>query len=133
MDENKLNKQDVISLSRNTNIENKSTIARKISIYYNNSSISEQEAKLAEDIFRIMIRDTEIKVREVLADHLKYCNNIPQDIVKSIINDKDKDCFNLLFIISLLFLFLDISGTNDVLSAIIKNDGIVNKGNTYAL
>jgi uncharacterized protein (DUF2336 family) len=89
MDENKLNKQDVISLSRNTNIENKSTIARKISIYYNNSSISEQEAKLAEDIFRIMIRDTEIKVREVLADHLKYCNNIPQDIVKSIINDKD--------------------------------------------
>ena len=39
MDENKLNKQDVISLSRNTNIENKSTIARKISIYYNNSSI----------------------------------------------------------------------------------------------
>lgn len=89
MDENKLSKQDVISLSKSANIENKSNIARKVSNYYNNTFLSPQEAKLAEDIFRIMIRDTEIKIREVLADHLKNCKNIPQDIVEAIINDND--------------------------------------------
>ncbi len=89
MDDDKLNKQDVISLSNDTNIENKSIVARKVGDYYNTSSISPHESKLAEDIFRIMIRDTEIKVREVLAHSLKQCTNIPKDIVESIINDKD--------------------------------------------
>ena len=48
-------------------------------------------------------------------------------------NENIIDCFNLFLINLLLFLFLDISGIRDVLSANIKNDGIVSKGKTYAL
>ena len=45
--------------------------------------------KIAEDIFRIMVHDVEIKVRAVLSESLKKARNIPQDIVEAIINDHD--------------------------------------------
>ncbi len=89
MAEDKLNKQDVASLAQATNIANKTTIARKVSAYYAGKPISSQAIHLAEDIFRIMIRDTELKVREVLSNSLKNCVNLPQDVVTAIINDSD--------------------------------------------
>ena len=89
MNKNRLNRQDVKNLAHEANIENKSTIARKVSAYYSGSDISPQAVKLAEDIFRIMVHDTEIKVREVLSDSLKHCVDLPKDVVTAIINDKD--------------------------------------------
>ena len=89
MNTDSLNKEDVASLEKETSITNKSLIAKKVGTYYGNPAISPQAAKLAEDIFRIMVRDTETKVREALSNSLKNCQNLPQDIVQSIIEDKD--------------------------------------------
>lgn len=89
MSENSLNRQDALDLAKNATTENKSIVARKISAHYQEGAFSPQAVKLAEDIFRIMIRDTEIKVREVLSDSLKHCSDLPKDVVSAIINDKD--------------------------------------------
>lgn len=89
MNEETLNRHDVAILAKKTNVETKSTIASKVASYYQTSKISPQEAKIAEDIFRIMVRDTEVIVREVLSESLKKCTHLPQDIIESIISDCD--------------------------------------------
>lgn len=116
MSENTLNKQDVAKLAQQTTIENKSTVARKVGAYYAGSSITPQAAKLAEDIFRIMIRDTELKVREALSDSLKHCTDLPQDVVSAIISDKDS--------VAVPFLQYYVSLTNDDLIKILNMPGI---------
>ncbi len=89
MNGNKLTKEDVKSLAIKASTENKSNIAKKVSSYYMTPNITEKEVKLAEDIFRIMIRDTEVKVRKVLSESLKHCEDLPQDVVNAIINDTE--------------------------------------------
>ena len=84
MEEDNLNNLDVINLAQNPSIDNKSLIAEKITKLYNNPRITPVLIKLVEDIFRIMVRDTEIKVREALANCLKNCTDLPKDIVKNI-------------------------------------------------
>jgi len=89
MIENKLNRKDVDALARNPNVENKSMIAKKLGESYDGLGLSPQAMKLAEDIFRIMVHDTEIRVREALSDSLKNCSNLPKDVVKAIVEDID--------------------------------------------
>ena len=84
-----LNKQDVEKLSSNPKAETKGAVAQKVSAYYSGSTVTPKGLKLAEDIFRIMVRDVEIKVRQVLAESLKNCHNLPEDIVASVIRDSD--------------------------------------------
>ncbi len=84
-----LSHEDLKKLSKNCSAENKSLVAGKICLYYNNAHITPAGKKLAESIFKIMIKDVEIKVRKTLAESLSECKNIPRDIVSSIINDSD--------------------------------------------
>ncbi len=84
-----LSNKDLTELSLHPDAEHKSIAGRKISEYYGSGEISLTGKKLAEDIFRIMVKDVEIKVREALSESLKNCKNIPQDIVEDLINDKD--------------------------------------------
>ncbi len=116
MAEDKLNKQDVDTLAQSATDANKSTIARKVGSFYAGRSISPQAARLAEDIFRIMIRDTEVKVREVLSSSLKNCVDLPQDIVATIISDADS--------VAVPFLQYYASLTNDDLIKILNMPGI---------
>ena len=88
MDKNVLTKNDIKLLSQNPSVENKGNTARKVTVYYNGGKITEKGLRLAEDIFRIMVEDIEIKVREILSDSLKNCKEIPRDIAFKLINDK---------------------------------------------
>ena len=89
MDKNQLTSQDVKNLSKNLQTENKSVVAQKVSAYYNGHTVTPKGLRLAEDIFRIMVRDVEAKVRQVLAESLKNTHNLPEDIVQSVIKDTD--------------------------------------------
>lgn len=89
MDKNRLTKEDVKNLSQNPSVENKAVTVQKITAYYSGSKITERGLRLAEDIFRIMVEDVEIKVREILSESLKNCKNIPKDIAYKLINDKN--------------------------------------------
>ena len=73
MNNSTLNKQDVINLAASPTPQNKAIIADKLSASYGNNNLSATERSLAEDIFRIMIKDTEIRVREALSNSLKKC------------------------------------------------------------
>lgn len=84
-----LTMQDVNRLSHDLSVENKAAAAQKISAYYDGTDISERGRKLAEDIFRIMVEDVQVKVREVLSESLKNCKSIPRDITVKLINDQD--------------------------------------------
>ncbi len=84
-----INKQDVEDLRKKLDVANKSNVARKVGDYYISSQITTEQRLLAEGIFRILIRDTEIKVRQVLADTLKNAQNLPSDIIDSILKDVD--------------------------------------------
>lgn len=84
-----LTKQDIDRLSRDLSVENKSVTAQKVSAYYNGTDISERGRKLAEDIFRLMVADVQVKVREVLSESLKNCKTLPRDIILKLINDQD--------------------------------------------
>ena len=89
MNNSELNKQDVQNLAHSPQAEAKSVVAQKVGAYYNGRTITPNGKKLAEDIFRIMVRDIETKVRQILADSLKNCRNLPSDIVNAVINDID--------------------------------------------
>ena len=84
-----LSKDDVIKLSQSPNTENKITTINKLSTLYNMPNISLQERKLTEDIFRIIVEDVEVKVRQILSECLKKSKDIPQDIVKKVISDEN--------------------------------------------
>ncbi|MBE6452410.1 MAG: DUF2336 domain-containing protein [Alphaproteobacteria bacterium] len=89
METNKLTKQDIRILAEDPKPANKAIIAQKVSNYYKNSPISSLGINLAEDIFRIMLKDAEEKVRQALSESLKNCKSLPKDIINSIINDSD--------------------------------------------
>ena len=116
MNEKTLNKQDVADLAKKPDTATKSSVARKLGRLYNGTEITPQEAALAEDIFRIMIRDTEIKVREALSETLQHCQNLPSDIVTSILNDTDS--------IAVPFIQYYASLTNDDLIKILNAPGL---------
>lgn len=83
-----LTNKDIEALRKGQSFENKSSTIRKVSHYYtNNENKSLTGKQLAEDIFRIMIRDIEVKIRSILADSLKNSRNLPKDIVHTIISD----------------------------------------------
>ena len=89
MDKSKLPLEDVKNISQNPTVENKTDTVLKVTAYYNGSKITEKGLRLAEDIFRIMVEDVAVKVREILSESLKNCKNIPKDIANKLINDKN--------------------------------------------
>lgn len=126
MNKTQLNRQDVENLSAHPKAETKAVIAQKVSAYYNGSIVTPKGMKLAEDIFRIMVKDVEIKVRQVLAENLKNCHNLPNDIVASVIKDSDS--------IAVPFIKYYSSLSNDDLIRILSITGItsINKQKAVA-
>lgn len=90
MNDLNLTQEDVASLAKGQSVENKSTTIKKIAHYYvSGEELSERGRQLAEDIFRIMVQDIEVKVREVLAESIKNSHDLPHDIVSNIISDTE--------------------------------------------
>ena len=58
---------------------------------------------MAEDIFRIMGKDTEVRVREALSQNLKENPNVPHDIAVSLAKDVDSVSLPVLQFSEVLF------------------------------
>lgn len=83
-----LTKEDIASLAQNKSVENKKSTIEKIAYYYNEQgNLSSQGKQLAEDIFRVLVQDIEVKIRTILADNLQKSHGLPRDIVVKIISD----------------------------------------------
>ncbi len=65
----------------------RSRIAQKVATGYNSGLFSEMEHLLALEIFRLLLRDTEARVRKVLAEQLKDNIGVPHDIIFHLAQD----------------------------------------------
>ena len=82
-----LTKEDVFALLHDQNADVKAVVAEKICREYIELVYSPEELKIAEQIFRILARDAELKVRSTLSESLKLCNELPHDIALSLAHD----------------------------------------------
>jgi uncharacterized protein (DUF2336 family) len=81
----KLNEDDVKRLLSHPTGDVRAEIADKIASQH--TGLSDGERKLAEDIFRLMVRDAEVRVREALARQLKENPTVPHDVALSLARD----------------------------------------------
>ena len=62
-------------------------ITQKLVQSYEGSPMSEEASMVAEQIFRLLVRDTELEVRKKMSAHLKASDILPRDIAMTMAND----------------------------------------------
>lgn len=66
------------------------SITEKVASAYGDSQLSAREAMVAEQIFRLLVRDAELKVRTILAERLKDVADAPHDIIYTMARDVEE-------------------------------------------
>ncbi|MEZ5832615.1 MAG: DUF2336 domain-containing protein [Dongiaceae bacterium] len=85
-----LTEADVKRLIASPNGAVRAETAAKVADAFEKGSLSDTERALAEQIFRVMVQDAEVKVRESLATHLKSSANLPHDIALRMAKDVEQ-------------------------------------------
>ena len=83
-----ITREDIELLVREPSAGMRHRICEKISGGYNSGLYSEAETRLANEIFRLLLKDTEIKIRLLMADTLKSNMQVPHDIIWALANDR---------------------------------------------
>lgn len=83
----KLTEDDVKRLLDEPSPENRAATASRIAEQFGSDALSERERALAIDIFRLMVRDVEVRVREALSRQLKETPNLPHDVAMALARD----------------------------------------------
>jgi uncharacterized protein (DUF2336 family) len=86
----RITKDDLNKLVQDPSGDNRAETADKISREFSTDTLSESERVLAEDIFRLMIRDAEIRVRKALAKNLAQTPLVPHDVAATLARDVDE-------------------------------------------
>jgi uncharacterized protein (DUF2336 family) len=82
-----ITRSDIELLVREPSATMRSRIAHKVTTGYQSGLFSESETNLANEIFRLLLKDTEMRVRKVLAEELKSTMQVPRDIIWALAND----------------------------------------------
>lgn len=82
-----LSLKDVQNLIRDPSAATRIETAGKLVRDYAAGGFNTDEVGLALQIFRIMLKDAEVRVRQALSDQLKASPTIPRDIAKSLAED----------------------------------------------
>ena len=80
---------DVTHLLEDPSPQARAATAGKIAQQFTRGDLSARERKITEDIFRILLRDVEIKVRSALAEHVKDAKMLPRDVAVTLARDVD--------------------------------------------
>lgn len=62
-------------------------IAKNIAKYYKQGTYEEGQVKIAEQVFRTLLKDTETQVRKTLSESIKDAPGVPYDVVASLARD----------------------------------------------
>jgi uncharacterized protein (DUF2336 family) len=65
-------------------------VLQRVSSLYHDESLANEERQIAEQIFRVLLKDTEVSVRATLAEALKDDSHIPHDIAFSLARDVEQ-------------------------------------------
>lgn len=82
-----LTQMDVERLLHDDSSESRASILEKISRNYNAEQFKGREREIAEQVFRLLMKDVAVRVREALADRIKGNASVPRDIVLHLAND----------------------------------------------
>ncbi|MFM9889354.1 MAG: DUF2336 domain-containing protein [Rickettsiales bacterium] len=82
-----LTSADVERLLNDESHESRIAILDKVSSHYNGAKFQGREREIAEQIFRLLVKDVTVRVRAVLAERLKDNPNAPRDVVLKLAND----------------------------------------------
>ncbi|MGB1547821.1 MAG: hypothetical protein ACPHIA_04730, partial [Alphaproteobacteria bacterium] len=80
MTTNRLTNADVAHLLSDPSADVRADTAAKIAAQFESGQLSDTERELAEQIFRVMVQDAALLVREALSHHLKACSFLPHDV-----------------------------------------------------
>jgi uncharacterized protein (DUF2336 family) len=132
-----LTSQDIQQLIKEPSATMRSRIAEKVASGYNSGFFSEMEKMLALDIFRLLLRDTEIRVRKTLAELIRHTISVPHDIIIALAQDVPEVAVHVLehsFVLTEEDLLSIVQATREVpkLKAIAKRDS-VSKSLSHAL
>ncbi|HEC90783.1 MAG TPA: DUF2336 domain-containing protein, partial [Alphaproteobacteria bacterium] len=89
MTKQSLSEKDVQRLLTDPSVETRAATAAKIAADFDPGALSDKERQMAEEIFRVMVKDAEVRVREALADNLKENAAVPHDVAKALAGDVD--------------------------------------------
>lgn len=92
----KLMPEDVSQLLRDPSESNRVRIARKVGVGLSSDQLTSGERALAEDIIRILARDTIVQVRIALAEAVKSSPFLPHDVARHLALDVDEVAFPIL-------------------------------------
>ncbi len=91
MDESsKLSREDIDKLMGTHDADSKIQIIEKLSRQYENDDFTKSQLELAEQIFRLLLKQAETEVRKALSDNLMYSKTIPHDVVFSLARDVEE-------------------------------------------
>lgn len=82
-----LTQDDVSQLLRQPSPEMRAATAAKVAAEFANDDLDPSARVVAEEIFRIMLRDAEVRVRRALSDSLKDSDLVPHDVAVALAND----------------------------------------------
>ncbi len=82
-----LSESDVRRLLHDRSATSRAGAARKIAGEYTTAALNPRERHLAEEIFRLMLRDAEPIVREALAGELYDCPDAAHDVIRALADD----------------------------------------------
>ena len=84
-----LTQDDVVKLMADPSSEVRAETTAKIASQFTTEALSPAERRIAEDIFRKLAKDVELRVREALASHLKNSPDLPHDVAMALAKDVD--------------------------------------------
>ncbi|MDX1738629.1 MAG: DUF2336 domain-containing protein, partial [Alphaproteobacteria bacterium] len=82
-----LSAEDVQKLMSNPSTETRSETAQKVAVSFTDGALGDVERKLASEIFRVLAKDAEERVRHALSQNLKNASGVPQDVAKTLATD----------------------------------------------
>ncbi len=84
-----LTARDVSRLVKDPSEQVRADTAAKIAKKFAGADLSKSERKIAEEIFRLMVKDAAVRVREALAENLKENLLVPRDVAVTLARDVD--------------------------------------------
>lgn len=80
---------DVQRLTNEPSAQMRGMLAAKVAADFRSRNFSESEAAIAEEIFRLLAKDADVKIRQSLAMELAHCHNAPHDVIKQLAGDEN--------------------------------------------
>lgn len=82
-----LSSDDVAKLIADPSGDHRAEAAEKVGAVFSSGKLTSKERELAEDIFRSMVQDAEVRVRQALSESLKHNPDIPHDVAADLAKD----------------------------------------------